>query len=245
MAASGPSEPGEHDEPRKTHEPQKPGGLRESGGQDWSGRVRDEFDPQRVVETERVYEGIKWDVMRDTFQLAGQGMVRDYVSHPGAVAAVVLNDAGEVLLQRQYRQATGFWLWEIPAGLLDVPGEDPVGAAQRELAEEADLWAEQWHTLVDMFTSPGGSDEAIRVFLARLPSAVPEGERYERSDEEAYLQHEWVPLPQAVGAVLAGDIHNPAAVAGLLAAQVAAMTGFQTVRSAHCPWQAHKHYRDS
>lgn len=211
---------------------------------DGSGSFCDQFDPQPVVASEVLLEGIKWDVVRDTFDLAGQQMHRDYVCHPGAVAAVVLNDANEVLLQRQYRQATGFWLWEIPAGLLDVPGEDPLAAAQRELAEEADVQADQWDTLVDFFTSPGGSDEAIRIFLARSPSAVPVTDRYQRSGEEAHMQHQWVPLPEAVGAVLAGDVHNPAATVGVLAAQVAALTGFRTVRPARCPWPAHKHYRN-
>ena len=73
----------------------------------------------------------------------------------------------QVLLVNQYRHPIEAWLDELPAGLLDVEGEQPLLAAQRELAEEARTTADEWHVLVDLYTSPGMSNEAMRVFLAR------------------------------------------------------------------------------
>ena len=105
------------------------------------GRFRMQPSPRRLLSSEKVYEGRIWDVVSDSFQLNddGDALVRDYIDHPGAVAVLPMNDAGEVLLIKQYRHPVGMDLWEIPAGLLDVEGEDFVVGAARELAEEADL----------------------------------------------------------------------------------------------------------
>lgn len=97
------------------------------------------------------------------------------VEHPGAVGIVALDDAGRVFLVRQYRHPTRRHLWELPAGLLDVAGEPPLTAAHRELAEEAGLRARDWLVLVDALNSPGMSDEAIRLFLARGIEVIPAG----------------------------------------------------------------------
>ena len=120
-------------------------------------KVSDAPSPRRLLSTEKVYEGRIWDVVSDSFKLteAGDALTRDYIDHPGAVAVLPINDAGEVLLIRQYRHPVGMDLWEIPAGLLDVEGEDFVVGAARELAEEADLAAGTWNVLADFLTRPG------------------------------------------------------------------------------------------
>ena len=92
-----------------------------------------------------------------------------------------------MLVLRQYRHPVRHKLWEIPAGLLDVPGENPLHAAQRELYEEAHVKAEDWRVLADVYTTPGGCDEAVRIFLARGVSEA-EGERFEVSEEEADME---------------------------------------------------------
>ena len=94
-------------------------------------------------------------------------LTRDVVEMPGAVAVAVLNDNNELLMLNQYRHPVRMNLWEVPAGLLDIDGEDPLVAAQRELAEEADLQADTWNALTDYFSSPGATSEAGRVYLAR------------------------------------------------------------------------------
>jgi len=208
-------------------------------------QVSDAPSPRRLLSTEKVYEGRIWDVVSDSFQLSetGEALTRDYIDHPGAVAVLPMNDAGEVLLIRQYRHPVGMDLWEIPAGLLDIEGEDFVVGAARELAEEADLAAATWNVLADFFNSPGSSSEAIRIYLARDLTDVPHHDRHERTDEEAEIEFHWIALDEAVAAVLAGRLHNPSAVVGILAAAAARAEGFAGLRPADAPWPAHPSQR--
>jgi ADP-ribose pyrophosphatase len=182
-----------------------------------------------VVEHRLLHAGRVWDLVSDTVALDDGDVVREYVDHPGAVAVVALDEQDRVLLLQQYRHPVRHELWEPPAGLLDVEGEDPVAAAARELAEEADLVAGRWWRLVEIFSSPGGSDERITVFLARDLAEVPVDERYVRGEEEASMVPVWVPLDDAVAAVLAGRLHSPTAVAGVLAAAAARAAGWSTL----------------
>jgi 8-oxo-dGTP pyrophosphatase MutT (NUDIX family) len=213
----------------------------EAGG----GGLADALSPRRLLSSETVYAGRIWDVRQDTFEYsAGEPpLVRDYIDHPGAVAVVVLDEQERVLLINQYRHPVGMLLWEIPAGLLDIHGEAPQLAAARELAEEADLAAGSWQVLADMFNSPGSSSEAIRIFLARGVSEVPLHARHVRTDEEADMATVWVPLDDAVAAVLDGRIHNPSAVVGLLACAAASRNGYAGLRPADAPWEAHPRLR--
>jgi ADP-ribose pyrophosphatase len=208
-------------------------------------QVSDQPSPRRLLSSQKVYEGRIWDVVSDTFQLNddGDALVRDYIDHPGAVAVLPMNDAGEVLLIKQYRHPVGMDLWEIPAGLLDVEGEDFVVGAARELAEEADLVAAEWNVLVDFFNSPGSSSEAIRIYLARGLSDVPGHELHVRTDEEAEIELHWIPLENAVASVLEGRLHNPSAVVGILAAAAASADNFKDLRPADAPWPAHPSQR--
>ncbi|MCA5893434.1 NUDIX hydrolase [Isoptericola sp. NEAU-Y5] len=177
------------------------------------------------------------DLVRDDVDLGPAGVVtREYVDHPGAVAVVVLDDDDRVLLLRQYRHPVRSSLWEVPAGLLDVDGEPAVGAAARELAEEADLTAEVWAVLADYATTPGASNEAVRVFLARGLAEVPGDERHTRTGEEAGMVPVWVPLDEAVGLVLDGSLHNPSTVVGVLAAAASRTQGWASLRPADAPW---------
>jgi 8-oxo-dGTP pyrophosphatase MutT (NUDIX family) len=207
----------------------------------------DEQSPRPLVDTSVVYDGRIWDVVEDTFRLerGGEELVRDYITHPGAVAVLAMNDDGQVLLIRQYRHPVRMTLWEIPAGLLDVDGEDFVAAAARELAEEADITANTWQVLTDVFLSPGSSREALRVYLARGITPVPEAERHERTHEEAEIEMLWVGLDEAVEAILQGRIHSPSAIAGILAAAAARPAGFHTLRPGDAPWPEHHSQHDT
>lgn len=186
-----------------------------------------------VLTTDVVYRGLVWDLVRETVELGPLStVVREYVRHPGAVAVIAMDEADRVLLLRQYRHPVGAELWEPPAGLLDVPGEAPLTAAQRELAEEADLTATDWWLLAEYFSSPGGSDESLRVYLARGIGEVPASERHHRQDEEADMEPVWVPLDDAVTAVLAGRLGNPSTAVGVLAAAAARARGWSDLRPA-------------
>jgi 8-oxo-dGTP pyrophosphatase MutT (NUDIX family) len=158
---------------------------------------------------------------------------RDVLEHPGAVAIVALDDAGRVLLIRQYRHPVGHFLWEIPAGLRDVPGELPHRTGERELREETGYAARAWHVLTDCYTSPGISTERVIVYLARGLAEIPDAERGPPlRHEEALLEPAWVPLEHAVQLFLAGELHNGVAAVGILAAYAARQGGFAMLRKA-------------
>ncbi|MDX2971443.1 NUDIX hydrolase [Kribbella solani] len=191
---------------------------------------------QVVHETGRVIS-----VRRDTIEPpGGESFVRDVVVHPGAVGVVALDQDNRMLLVRQYRHPVGYKLLEAPAGLLDVQGEQYRLGAERELWEESATKAADWRILVDAFTSPGLTDEAVRIFLARDLS--PADEAFERVHEEAEMETVWAPLIDVVGAVLAGHLQNPILVMGSLAAWTALNgPGFGTLRPADAPWPAKDH----
>lgn len=192
---------------------------------------------RRVLDSAVVHHGVIWDVVSDTVDLGPAGTVRrEYIRHPGAVGVLALDDEDRVLMIRQYRHPVRRELWELPAGLLDVPGEPALEAARRELAEEADLTADRWDVLIDWFNSPGGMNEALRLYLARGVHEVPHHERHAREAEELGMPIRWIPLDEARDAVLAGRLHNPGAVVGILAAHAARDAGWSTLRPAEAPW---------
>jgi len=194
------------------------------------------FRPE-IVSSETVFEGKIWNVRRDVFRYNGEEITREYVDHTGAVGILAMDDDGRVLLIRQYRHPVRHRDWEIPAGLLDQAGEDPLTAAQRELGEEADLEADEWNVLTDVFTSPGGNDESIRIYLARGVRST--GSAFAREAEEADIEVRWVPLDEAVDAVLQRRVHNAPLIIALLAARTARERGWSTLGAANEPWPSH------
>ncbi|WP_432094939.1 NUDIX domain-containing protein [Streptomyces sp. bgisy100] len=192
-----------------------------------------------VTETATPFTGNKTSVRTDRVVMPdGSTVTRDYQVHPGSVAVLALDEDNRVVVLRQYRHPVRHKLWEIPAGLLDVPGENPLHGAQRELYEEVHIKAEDWRVLTDVYTTPGGCDEAVRIFLARgLTDA--EGERFEVSEEEADMEIDRVPLPELVRGVLAGELHNNCLVVGVLSLTAAlAGDGVEALRPAEAPWPA-------
>lgn len=140
------------------------------------------------IGSETVYEGKFIDVVRGTFRHEdGEVVTRELVSHPGAVGIVVLDDDENLWFVRQPREPIGIPdLLEIPAGKLDVEGEDPLEAGRRELAEEIGKQAAHWEPLGAFYTSVGFADEIIHLFLATGISDVerPAVEEDERIDIE-------------------------------------------------------------
>lgn len=184
-----------------------------------------------VLSHDVIHAGKIFDLVGDVVDLGETQVLREYVAHPGAVAVIALDDDDRVLLLSQYRHPVRSELWEPPAGLRDVPDEELAVAAARELAEEADLVAGSWWRLVDFFTTPGGSDERIRVFLARDLRPVADADLHTRTDEEAGMVPVWVPLDDAVDAALSGRLRSPTAVTGVLAAAAARARGWSTLEA--------------
>ena len=164
---------------------------------------------------------------------------RQYTTHHGAVGVIALDDEGRMLTLRQYRHPVRRLLWELPAGLLDKPGEHPLEAAKRELYEEAHLQAAEWRVLVDYFNSSGTSDEATRIFVARGVSAA-DGEQYAREGEEAGIVAQWMPLDEMVERVLDGRVGTSSMVASVCSLKVALTRpgGWDALRPADAPWPA-------
>ncbi|MFD8277146.1 NUDIX domain-containing protein [Streptomyces flaveolus] len=201
--------------------------------------IKDTPEEWEVRATETPFRGKKTSVRTDEVVMPdGSVASRDYQVHPGSVAVLALDDEGRVLVIRQYRHPVREKLWEIPAGLLDVPGENPLHAAQRELYEEAHVKADDWRVLTDVYTTPGGCDEAVRIFLARNLSEA-DGERFAVEDEEADMELERVPVADLVRGVLAGDLHNNCLVVGVLSLVAAEHgDGLDALRPAEAPWPA-------
>ncbi|MEU5206823.1 NUDIX domain-containing protein [Streptomyces sp. NRRL F-5527] len=201
--------------------------------------IKDTPEEWEIHGTQTPFVGKKTSVRTDEVVMPGGAVVhRDYQVHPGSVAVLALDDADRAVVLRQYRHPVRQKLWEIPAGLLDVPGENPLHAAQRELYEEAHVKAEDWRVLADVYTTPGGCDEAVRIFLARGLSEA-EGDRFAVEDEEADMELARVPVDELVRGVLGGDLHNNCLVVGVLSL-VAARSGdgLDALRPAEAPWPA-------
>lgn len=204
----------------------------------WKGPVADEPAEVAFRDREIQFTGRVWSIASDTVEFSTGPAVRDIVLHPGAVAVMAVDDRDRVLLIRQYRHPVGMWLFEPPAGLLDEPGEHPWNTAERELAEEAGFRARTWHVLLDTYLTPGGSSEAIRIYLARDLEPLIGGREHTGEAEEAHLPRVWVPLDEAVGLVMSGAIGSPTSVLGILALQAARVNGWDALRSPDTTWPA-------
>lgn len=194
------------------------------------GQQRHEFE---AVDSQLLVDAPILALRRDTVTMPGGSTAdREVVEHFGAVAVVAVDDNGQIAMVEQYRHTVGRRLWELPAGILDFDGEDELNTAKRELVEEAGLEAEEWSVLVDLVTSPGFAEEAVRVFLA---TGIRETDRPEAEDEEADMEFAWVPLEEARARVMSGGITNSIAIAGILAA-AEVLAGRAKARSTDTPF---------
>lgn len=171
---------------------------------------------------------------------SGEEIDRQYVTHPGAVAVIAWDETADTIaVVTQYRHPVQMTMVEPPAGLLDVDAEPWLTAAQRELAEEAELQAARWDILADICTTPGACQESLRIYLARdvSPASRPEG--FVIEGEEAHMTASWVPRADLVDAIFAGRLQSPTMVAGMLALETARLTGrLDSLRPTESEWLA-------
>ncbi|MET4782044.1 NUDIX hydrolase [Glaciihabitans sp. UYNi722] len=201
----------------------------------------DDAFPVKVESSDVRFHGHVWNIRQDTFEYGDSSITREYVDHTGAVAILAMDDHDRVLLIKQYRHPIGARDWEIPAGLLDIDGESPVIGAQRELAEEVDLVAADWKLLCDFAISPGGSNEVIRVYLARGLTATDSV--FDRGEEEADIETRWADLDEAVDAVLTRSVGNSILSIAVLAAQASRARDWTNLGDADSPWPRHPKLR--
>ena len=199
--------------------------------------ISDRVVSHPIVDRQTVFSGMVWDVRHDVFELNDEKVGRDYIVHPGAVAVIALNDAGELLLIEQYRHAQGKIMWEVPAGLMDLANEDPLETAKRELFEETGYVAQTWNVLLDLANTPGGSSEQIRIYFVRDLSLQPEG-RPIGSAEELDMPVHWIQIQDVLESIRRGAVTNPQLVAGTHAALIALAEPDLALRSADAPWHA-------
>ena len=170
---------------------------------------------------ETIYDGKvvhleKWQVALPD----GGTAVREVVKHVGAAAVVPVDGQGMVTLVRQHRVAIDKMTWEIPAGKLDSPGEDPFVCAVRELEEETGLNAEHWQLLSSVVTTPGFCTERIALYLATGLS-----QHQAHTDPDEFLGVRKIPLNEALAMVDSGEIFDLKSVAALLLADRALRKG--------------------
>ena len=199
--------------------------------------LSDDFVSPEIIRSDVVFGGRVWNIRQDTFVLEADHITREYMDHTGAVAVLALDERDRVLLIKQYRHPVRMRDWELPAGLLDIHGEAPLVAAQRELAEEVDLVAETWDLLTEFMTSPGGSNEVLRVYLARGVSAAPDV--FSRTEEEAGIELRWAPLDEVVDGVLSRDLQNSILAIAALSAAAGRARGWSTLGDPNAPWPRH------
>lgn len=178
--------------------------------------------PERwpVTATRDIYRG-RWvvGVREDTVHRPGHPedpFERIAVEHPGAVMALAIDEQERVCCVRQYRHVVGRNFVELPAGICDAEGEDPVETAKRELREEAELQAADWRHLLTLYPSVGVSEEIHHIYLARDLSPASRGD-FEMVHEEAELERFWVPLEELLTAVLEGRVQQMTMATALLA----------------------------
>lgn len=174
-----------------------------------------------VVASEDLYRG-GWIVAlrKDTVSAPGRAgssgtFDRWVVEHPGAVVVLAVDDQERVACVRQYRHPARGWFLELPAGLRDAAGEDPLETAKRELGEEVELEADDWRELFAKWPSAGIITERHVFYLARRLRHAPRGD-FALEHEEAVMEMLWVPMDDLVEAVLDGRVsEEPISVAVL------------------------------
>lgn len=166
---------------------------------------------ETTLHTEQIYSGriIKLSLL-DVRLPDGNTARRELITHPGAVAIVALDEAGNVLLVRQFRTAANRILLEIPAGTLN-PGEDPLVCAERELQEETGYFPGSLQPLGGIFAAPGYTTEFIHLFYATNLS-----DSRLAMDEDEFIEVERVPLAAALEMIETGEIADGKSVSGLL-----------------------------
>lgn len=202
--------------------------------------IRDEFGGLPTRSRVEHFRGNILALRSDEVEFTDSVHARDYVVHLGAVAVLALDSQDRVLLIQQYRHPVAARLWEIPAGLLDHPDEDPLTAAQRELAEETGYLASEWNVLVDYAASPGGSTDVLRVYLARGLSQLPE-RPFTQEAEEMDLVQAFVGFEELQASIAAGHVGNAALVAGVMVAMVQRDRQWADLRPADAPWPMRDH----
>lgn len=167
---------------------------------------------EKKLSSENVFDGVLLHVKRDKIELPnGHEAVREWIAHPGASAIVPLLPDGRIILVRQYRYPVARVTLEIPAGKLDIPGEDPIECAKRELSEETGFSTKKIWKLTSIATTVGFTDEWIHIYAA---TELESGRQH--TDEDEFINCVKMPLTEAVSMVERGEIYDAKSAIGIL-----------------------------
>jgi 8-oxo-dGTP pyrophosphatase MutT (NUDIX family) len=198
---------------------------------DWPDGVPlgDQPEAWTVLRSEPLYRdawvvGLRADWVTRPGHPDGEPFRRLVLEHPGAVVVLAVDADERVLVLHQYRHPAQRRFVELPAGLLDAPGEDPEAAARRELAEETGYEAGTWLRLATTYSSPGISTEVMHLFLARDLSPVDRGD-FTPEHEEADMTTSWVGSADLLAAVLAGRVQDAPVLNAVLLAHARGLIG--------------------
>jgi ADP-ribose pyrophosphatase len=167
---------------------------------------------------------LRADVVRRPDHPDEDAFTRVVLEHPGAVVMLAVDHDERVLCLRQYRHPAQHRMIELPAGLLDVSGEEPQAAAERELTEEAGLRAGSWTSLGSSYSSPGISAEVVHYFLARDLEAADRGD-FVAAHEEADMEVVWVPFVELLAAIRDGRVRDAPVIIAVLTARERGLVG--------------------
>jgi 8-oxo-dGDP phosphatase len=186
-----------------------------------TGVLADRPESWQVHEVERIWDGpAPFSVRRDLISAPGRSderFGRLVLEHPGAVVVLAVDDQRRALVLHQYRHPALLRFVELPAGLLDVTGEDPLAAAKRELQEEGLVLAERWTHLMTTYSSPGLSSERISYYLAEGLTPADDRGGFEPAHEELDMTLEWVPVEDLLDGVREGRVTDGPTAQAVLA----------------------------
>ena len=172
-----------------------------------------------ILKSEEVYAGRLVKVRRDEIQFpGGQLASREVVEITDAVAIVAIDSRSRVCLLRHYRHPQRAYVWEVPAGRLDTPDEQPLVTAKRELLEEAGLVAEHWTPLIVSISSAGFATERTHIFLATGVRSATVPEDLQPSAEEQHIQRFLRPIDEVISDIKNGELADAKTVIGVLLA---------------------------
>lgn len=170
----------------------------------------------KLISSKLAYRGPLFDVYTDYVrEPEGADFRRDVIRHSGSVVILAIDDSGDskdplIVVERQYRHAAGQYMWEVPAGRKE-PKESPLPGAKRELMEETGYRAKRWTKLARFYVSPGFLGEWMQLYLAEGLTA---GQT--RPDEDEYIEHQQIPLSQALKWIEIGKIIDAKSIVAIL-----------------------------